>query len=226
MIPLRCSAYDCFEMPMLAYTINRKKIYRCQNHPIKCHTKNCPRNPTISFNHRNKTIFYCGRHGKANQINICKNIHCNTIATYGTSNCQKPICCIKHKSSNMEITVSQCCYFGCHEKATYNYLPLLKESRNPKGIYCNNHKSSKMISIDEFNNGYLVKQVNPKKEEDTKYDVNKQDIIREEMKTNTYDIKETKSEKNTDESFSLIYDMRNDTDVHVRSVLNEYVIVE
>lgn len=224
MIPLRCSAYDCFEMPMLVYTINKKKIYRCQHHPIKCHTKNCPRSPTMSFKHRDKTIFYCTRHGKSNQINICKNIHCNMIATYGHSTCAKPILCVKHRTNKMEIVTKKCCYFGCHNNAKYNYLNLMKDSTSPKGIYCEKHRNSKMISIDDFNKGYLIKSVDPSKDEDIKYDIDIPEIIKEEY-NNMYK-KQTEEIKTKNNTFNLIYDMRNDAKIQLRSVLNDYVIIE
>lgn len=217
MIPLRCNVYDCYAMPMLDYTINKKKVYRCNNHPIKCHNKKCSKKPTISFKHNDKLIFYCTKHGKMNQINICKNYTCNSIATYGPKDTQTPLLCIKHKTYNMEILIKQCSYFGCQKKPTHNYLTLFKESNNIniklKGIYCDTHKQPKMISIDDFNKGFTIKTIN---DNNDNLDVNKQDIIQ-------YETNENKTENKN--YFNVIYEMRNDANIYLRSILNDYIII-
>ena len=218
MIPLRCNVSDCFEMPLLEYTINRNKVYRCGNHSIKCHTNNCPKNPTMSFKHNNNTIFYCSLHGKTNQINVCKNINCDSIATYGPSNSNIPLLCVKHKTSSMEVVITQCGYFGCQNKPNYNYLTLFKEAKEPKGIYCDKHRNSNMISIDDFNRGYVIKPI--EKDDSDTLEVSKQDIIKYETKIiNKID------NLNINNTFHIIYDMRNDNDIKIRSMLNEYVII-
>lgn len=243
MIPLRCSAYNCYEIPMFDYTINQKKVYKCSQHALHCHNDNCIKKPTKCFKHNNVSIYYCNRHSRKNPLNICKYNECSMIASYGYISDSIPVSCIKHKRPNMEVLVSKCSYFGCKNEANYNYITVFKETTVPKGIYCNQHRKSNMISIEELNDGYVIKTVDHNDPNDSELDVSisHSDIIKREIyaekklkhkKIKTDDTNNdltnndlTNNDEKNDSKYNIIYNIRKDAELYIKSIISEYILV-
>ena len=190
MIPLKCSASDCFNFPSHSYIVNGQEIVRCQHHPMTCCVKGCYEKPKVQYQHKNKKLTYCKHHSREYQILICQHTHCNSLAGYGYNDNNKAICCIKHRTDGMVIIGDYCLFLGCHSPATHNTVGRFNDQL--KGLYCHIHKKKNMVSLQEYKDGFKTKIVSapePLSKEDVYeiiYNFNKKNDIDDIMKS--YDI--------------------------------------
>jgi len=216
MMPFSCSQINCFNFPSITYTINGKQIYNCAEHSLKCRVSECNKQPKIHNKYGKKQLYYCVKHSKQYQTILCHKKHCNSVAVYNYINKCNPWYCIKHRTPSMEILTSHCIFIGCHKKATHNFAGRMKEVEHPKGLFCCNHKKRKMISVEEFNDGYSVKTIQIP-------------IPIPAINTNTNDVITPNITPNVIPTISIIYDIRkkekdyclNEYDIMNIPVLNE-----
>ena len=215
MIPFSCSEHNCFQLPSKTYTINNQVTYNCVNHNLKCRIKKCNKVPKMCYRHNKLKLYYCSSHGKQYIPTICHKQYCSSIAIYNYADKPLPWYCVKHRLSNMDIVTSKCSFVGCHNDATYNFIGRMKELINPKGMYCHHHKKTKMVSVDDFNDGYYIKniQLTPIIEPDINEIIN----TPQQNNINDSDLMPT---------ISIIYDIRKDKEQQLQSILNTYQIVD
>lgn len=210
MIPFSCSHHDCFQFPSRKYTINNELVYNCDLHQIKCSINKCNKVPKVFHKHNKQKLYYCKKHSYQYQPIFCHRHNCDSIATYNYNDKTEPWYCHKHKAVNMTIVTTTCIKFGCHSKANYNFINRMKELEKPKGIYCTHHKKRKMISVQDFINGYKIKEVT----------ISGKDTIKPIDNTTNLDA------GFIEPTISIIYDIRKDDKVYLLGVLQDYEIID